>query len=233
MLIIGHRGASAYFEENTVESIRQAALMGADGVEFDVRLHNSGIVGIHDETVDRTTTGTGKLTSLSLQQFKNIETFNGERLPYMEDLLKAARYSKMINIEMKEPNIGPAVVNAVERFRTAHQYDLTRFLLSSFERTVIEAIRDLDLGYRLGVLYQGHFREALKWALELNVFSIHIPFKDAQQENVTRAQSYGLKVYCYTVNSRANAEFCKKIGVDGIFSDFLDEVLTCKQRNPS
>ena len=233
MLIIGHRGASGYFEENTVESIRQAAQIGADGVEFDVRRCNSRIVGIHDETVDRTTTGAGKLGSLSLQQFKNIKTFNGERLPYMEDLLKAARYSKIINIEMKEPDIGSIVVNTLERFRAAHQCDLTRFLLSSFERVAIEAIRDLDLGYRLGVLYKDHFNDGLEWARELGAFSIHIPFKDAQQENVKRAQSYGLKVYCYTVNSRANAEYCKKIGVDGIFSDLLKEVLTCKQLNPA
>jgi glycerophosphoryl diester phosphodiesterase len=232
LLVIGHRGASGSFEENTIESIQQAVLLGADGVEFDVRFHQSGVVALHDETVDRTTTGTGKLASLSLTQLRAIETYNGESLPYLEDLLRAARFSKLINVEMKESTIGPAVARAVENFRATHSYDLSRFLLSSFERPALRAIRDLGLGYRLGVLHRGHFTETLQQALELRAFSIHLAFKDVRQDQVSLAQSHGLKVFCYTINSKARAKCCRKLGIDGIFSDFPDKVANSNRGNP-
>ena len=224
LLVIGHRGASGHFEENTIESIQKAVLMGADGVEFDVRPHESGIIALHDETVDRTTTGTGKLNCLSVTQLRTIETHNGESLPYLEDLLTAARFSKLINVEIKESSIGSVVARAIENFRITYQYDLARFLLSSFERPALRAIKDLDLGYRLGVLHRGHFAEGLRQALELKAFSIHLAFKDVRQDQVSLAQSHGLKVFCYTINSKAQAEYCRKLGIDGIFSDFPDKV---------
>ena len=71
--IFAHRGASAYAPENTLEAFDLAAKMGADGVELDVHLCRSGeIVVAHDETVDRVSSGSGRIRELSLSELKSF-----------------------------------------------------------------------------------------------------------------------------------------------------------------
>ena len=77
-LIYGHRGASGYAPENTLEAFRLAMDMGADGFELDVHLSRDGeLIVIHDETVDRTTNGTGRVMDLTLAQLKELDACNG------------------------------------------------------------------------------------------------------------------------------------------------------------
>ena len=58
--IFGHRGASGYAPEKTIEAFRLAAEMGADGVELDVQMTRDGeLVVAHDETIDRVSDGSG------------------------------------------------------------------------------------------------------------------------------------------------------------------------------
>ena len=69
--IFGHRGASGHAPENTLEAFQLAMAMGADGVELDVHLSSDGqLVVIHDETVDRTTDGSGFVNAMTLKQLK-------------------------------------------------------------------------------------------------------------------------------------------------------------------
>ena len=64
-IILGHRGASGYAPENTLEAFQLAMDMGADGFELDVHLSKDGeLIVMHDETVDRTTDGHGQIQSL-------------------------------------------------------------------------------------------------------------------------------------------------------------------------
>ena len=81
-LIIGHRGASAHAPENTLASFRLAAQQGADGIEFDVkRSQNGEVVIMHDASVDRTTNGSGNVHQLPLNQLRQLDAGNGERVP--------------------------------------------------------------------------------------------------------------------------------------------------------
>ena len=67
-IILGHRGASGYAPENTLEAFRLAMDMGADGFELDVHLSKDGeLIVMHDETVDRTTDGHGQIRSFTLR----------------------------------------------------------------------------------------------------------------------------------------------------------------------
>ena len=77
-LIYGHRGASAYAPENTMEAFRMALDMGADGVELDVHLSKDGeLVVIHDLLLDRTTNGHGKVCDFTLEELKQLDASNG------------------------------------------------------------------------------------------------------------------------------------------------------------
>ena len=73
MKIWAHRGASAAAPENTMEAFSLAAQMGADGIELDIQLSADGeVVVLHDETVDRTSSGSGRVCDLTLAQLREL-----------------------------------------------------------------------------------------------------------------------------------------------------------------
>ena len=74
MQIFGHRGFSTEYPENTMLAFRKALAAGADGIEFDARLTADGqIIIMHDPTVDRTTTGTGKVRDMTLAEIRRLD----------------------------------------------------------------------------------------------------------------------------------------------------------------
>lgn len=87
MLIYAHRGYSAKYPENTISAFK-AALPHVDGIELDVQLTRDGrLVVIHDETVDRTTNGSGFVKDMTLRQLRLLRTESGERIPTLEEVL--------------------------------------------------------------------------------------------------------------------------------------------------
>ncbi|HET7089154.1 MAG TPA: glycerophosphodiester phosphodiesterase family protein, partial [Anaerolineae bacterium] len=96
-LNLAHRGASAYAPENTLAAFRLAAEMGADGLEIDAKLSRDGaIVILHDATVDRTTSGSGRVSDLTLSQLKSLDAgskfrsrFAGEHVPTLDEVIDA------------------------------------------------------------------------------------------------------------------------------------------------
>src|ERR1700760_699265 len=72
-LVVAHRGASAEVAEHTLAAYQRAVAVGADAVECDVRLTRDGqLVCVHDRTVDRTSDGTGAVSSLTLAQLERL-----------------------------------------------------------------------------------------------------------------------------------------------------------------
>jgi glycerophosphoryl diester phosphodiesterase len=87
VLNIAHRGASAFRPENTMEAFMEAITLGADIIEMDVRQTADGhLVLLHDETVDRTTDGTGAVSELTLKQVKALDAGMGTRIPTLEEV---------------------------------------------------------------------------------------------------------------------------------------------------
>ncbi|HWQ57629.1 MAG TPA: glycerophosphodiester phosphodiesterase family protein, partial [Clostridia bacterium] len=73
-----HRGASAYAPENTIPAFKLAIEMGADGVELDVHMSaDKKLMVCHDETVDRTSNGSGRIVDMTCQELKQLDFSNG------------------------------------------------------------------------------------------------------------------------------------------------------------
>ena len=97
--VIGHRGAAAYAPENTLESIREARGRGARWVEFDAKLTGDGVVILmHDETLDRTTSGHGLVAQTSVRDIVALDAggwfgadWRGIRVPRLADAGIAGR----------------------------------------------------------------------------------------------------------------------------------------------
>src|SRR3990172_9288447 len=106
-LIFAHRGASAHAPENTLAAFRRALDDGSPAIEFDVKLSADGhAVVIHDQTVDRTTDGHGRVRELTLEQLKALDAggwfdsaFRGERIPTLDEVLASLDRRALMNIE--------------------------------------------------------------------------------------------------------------------------------------
>src|SRR5690242_12342962 len=95
-VIFAHRGACAHAPENTLASFELALAQQADAIELDAKLSADGFVVVHhDDTVDRTTDGKGRLKNLTLAELKKLdagssfaETFKGEKIPTLEEVFE-------------------------------------------------------------------------------------------------------------------------------------------------
>lgn len=113
LAVQGHRGASALAPENTLAAFRKAMALGADGMEMDLQLTRDGaVVVIHDDTLERTTDGRGRVTDLTLAEVKRADAgvkfgsaYRGERIPTLTeviDLVKAGGNDRVrLNLEIK------------------------------------------------------------------------------------------------------------------------------------
>jgi len=107
--IIGHRGASDDAPENTISSIKEAFMQGADGVEVDVRLtKDERIVCIHDKNTIRTTGLSLEVKNTNYRELKNLDAgswkgaaWKDELIPSLEEVLKEVPINKEIFIEIK------------------------------------------------------------------------------------------------------------------------------------
>ncbi|WP_300667848.1 glycerophosphodiester phosphodiesterase family protein [Desulfoluna sp.] len=118
-LITAHRGYAATAPENTLAAFEAAVVAGADATEFDVHRSGDGtLVVIHDETVDRTTNGTGAVAELSDAYLRSLdagswkgEQFQGEQIPTLEETLVYLKKCGMVALlEIKTPSIVDDVV---------------------------------------------------------------------------------------------------------------------------
>ncbi len=110
--VAAHRGASTAYPENTMEAFRAAIEMGVDQIETDVRITKDGeLVLIHDETVNRTTNGEGKVRDMTLAELKTLdagikkdEKFAGAKIPTLRELMELVKDhpTMTLDIELKE-----------------------------------------------------------------------------------------------------------------------------------
>jgi len=147
VLVLGHRGYSAKYPENTILAFKKAIEAGADGIELDVWLTKDGeVVVIHDETVDRTSNGSGRVKEMTLEELKELDFGNGERIPTLEEVFEAVPEDSVVNVEIKD-------VDAVEK--TAEiigRNNPERVIVSSFLIDALREYRKLDSETKLGIL---------------------------------------------------------------------------------
>ena len=140
--IFAHRGASAYAPENTMAAFSLAVHQGADAIELDAKLSADGyVVVMHDDTVDRTTNGTGRVSSLSLAELQKLDAgskfpplFKSEKVPTLEEVYETLGRKILINVELTNystpmDDLPDKVIALVKKFNLEE-----RVLLSSFSR---------------------------------------------------------------------------------------------------
>jgi len=220
LLCIGHRGARGHEPENTLRSVRRALEMGADGIEIDVHCLEGELVVIHDNSLNRTTNGSGLLRRHTLAEVRLLDAGKLERIPLLREVLDTVDRRALVNIELKGLRTAAPVLALVREFIAARGWSPDDFLLSSFRRAELRALR--GSGLRIGILYGRSPRLFRRLARALDAWSINVPLAHATPGLVSRTHADGRKLLVYTVNDRADMERMQQIGVDGIFTDYPD-----------
>ena len=110
--IVAHRGSRINRPENTLAAFEEAVRVGADGIELDIHLSKDGeVVVIHDETVDRTTDGCGRISQMTVADLRELDAgawfdvaFAGQKIPTLLEvfeLLEEKEFKGCLNIELK------------------------------------------------------------------------------------------------------------------------------------
>jgi glycerophosphoryl diester phosphodiesterase len=221
-----HRGGGSLAPENTLAGIRLAARLGYRAVEFDVMLSADGTpVLIHDETLERTTNGMGRVCATRDAQLFALDAGQGERIPrFVEAAALCRELGLLANVEIK-PATGHEVATAEVVARLAA--DLWRGaevqpLISSFSLAALEVARDLAPDIWRGVLFEAPPADWLAQLQRLQAVSLHCDADLLSDEVLAEARAHGVPVLCYTVNAEKQAKMLFARGVSALFTDRLD-----------
>ncbi len=152
--LIAHRGGPVYAPENTLPAFLNAIKVGADWIEMDVQRTQDGVLVVfHDETVDRTTDGTGNVGDLTLEQIRALDAGNGEQVPTFTEVIALAREAGVgLLPEAKSPHLYPGVANDMLGALEEGDY-LHRTAIQSFDPVVLETIQTISPATQVCPLY--------------------------------------------------------------------------------
>lgn len=238
--VIGHRGAARHAPENTLAGLRAAASMGVTCVEFDVRLTRDGVpVLFHDDAVERTTDGRGRLGALTLAQVRRLDAgawfaphFARERVPTLAEAIKVlVRSNLAANIELKpEEAQGAATARAVLAvLRKNWPRDRPRPLLSSFDWSVLATLAAEDAGWPRGLLIRNPRQPQWRaWAVRIGAAAVHCGARGLDRAGFEILKAASLPVAVYTVNDVRRARSLWNWGVGAIFTDDPPRLLAAR-----
>src|SRR3989344_1240689 len=153
MIKVGHRGAMGYEPENTLLSFKKAIEVGADMIELDVHICKSGeVVVIHDDTVDRTTNGTGKVKEKTLTELKSLEGVKNQRIPTLTEVLDFADKKIKFDIEIKGKKAAKPVCAIIDRYVEEKGWSYEDFIVSSFNHAELWKVKFINRDIKIGVL---------------------------------------------------------------------------------
>jgi len=225
---IAHRGASGVAPEHTRAAFELALTAGIDMIELDVQLTRDGVLAvIHDETLDRTTSGHGAVREQTWDQIRRLDAggwfhpgFAGAAVLRLEEVLDLIRDRARLNVEIKAtPADWQTVTRRLRDVLGAAQL-LDSVLISSFHMEVLCMMRAACPAVQLGVLWhQLPLDRALEWAARLGAAAVHPWVELVDAPLVAGAHAAGLRVIAWTVNDTARMRQLIACGVDGIISD--------------
>ena len=171
MLAIAHRGASGYAPENTLAAFRRAVSQGVTFIETDLHLtRDAHFVAIHDETVERTTSGRGDVHQMTLAEVRRLDAgswfaseFIGERVPTLMEVLEFARkHDVVFYLELKPSGFWGGEHALISNLRDSGE--IARVVVISFDPGILAGLRKIEPTLMTGLLHNGKiddpFRES-------------------------------------------------------------------------
>jgi len=228
--IFAHRGSCAYAPENTLAAFMLAIDQHADGIELDVKLSADGqVVVMHDDTVDRTTDGTGRVKSLNLPEIKKLDAgskfpplFKSEKIPTLAEVFETVGRKIFINVELTNysspvDDLPDKVISLLKKYGLE-----TSVMLSSFNMIGLIRARNLLPKIPMGLLtFPGYAEITLRSRLVRfsPLLALHPAYSDVTPNLIQIAHQAKCRIHAFTVNQPDIMQQLINVGVDGIFTD--------------
>jgi len=231
-LVTSHAACKGHAPENTLAGIEAALRLGADAIEIDVHCTSDGVpVLLHDDTVDRTTDGTGSVHEMTLDTVRALDAgarqfapqFQGQRIPTLAEVLDLTTGKALLQIEIKQPGIEEQVAAAVRDAGAIESCEV-----HSFAAKCVRAMRDVEPRMAAALLTDGRrvvdWQEFFSFALSLDAQGVSVYHSLATPERVRQGQLRSLTFMVWTVDDEGDMRTMIDAGVDSICSNFPDLV---------
>ena len=239
MKLFAHRGFSGKYPENTLLAFRKAAELDIFGVEFDVHLTaDRQLVVIHDETIDRTSNGSGFVKDMTLKELRQYdygkwfgEQFAGEKIPTLLEVLAVFKETDhILNIEIKSDIFEYKGIEQLISEEIEMAGIQERIIISSFNHESIQRFHQLQPTIQTGVLFSSLIVDIDSYVNSLPGDALHIHYYHIYRHAIQRVIEDGCTVRAFTVNDTAIARQLQTAGIEAIFTDIPDIILSGLQR---
>ena len=222
-IIIAHRGASSIAPENTLTAFSKAIDFGVQYIEVDIRLSkDDSVMVIHDETLDRTTNGSGKVNSFTYEQLKNLSAgyvskfgseFNHEKIPSLFEVLQLATGKVNVCIDLKNIPENKAI-------EIIYKMDMVQdVFLMSYNVDKLRRIRTNFPKFRTILIKNILTNIDIEVAHEMNVFGVSCGYFSSTLL-IDKAHKKELEIWMGIISDPAKAEYLLNKKADGIITDY-------------
>jgi len=237
MLIIGHRGASAVAPENTMAAFREALAVGANGIEFDVRLTRDGVpVVIHDSTLRRTGGLPQRVADVTWAEISKVDvgswfssSFANETIPSLAELFTLFQSNNStLYLEMKSDSTSDQRPLAEACVKAIDEHSLQeRVVVECFQLPALRILKEIDSEIRTVALFEPRFtspsvlsdQRIIKQALDVGAAALALHHRLARESLVRKAKDSGLHVAVWTVDDPAWIERAHATGIDALITN--------------
>ena len=225
MKLLGHRGYSGKYPENTMIAFQKAYEKGFDGIETDVHMSQDGeLVLIHDEKINRTSNGKGYVNTYTLKELKTFNfSYHHEgfyEIPTLKELLSWIKGKDfLLNIELKTdvihyPHIEEKVVQLVKEMNVQDQVIYSSFYLESLLK-----VRTLDPEAYVGYLIEYHYKRRRQRIKDHHILAIHPHYHYLTQKTVSELKQNNIYIVSWTIPNLKEYQRLKDLGVDILISN--------------
>ncbi len=247
---IAHRGASGYAPEHTFNSYDKSHReLGASYIEIDLQRTKDGhLVAMHDETVDRTTNGHGRVEDYTLDELKKLDAgswfnkqhpnlakseYKNAKVPTLDEIL--SRYGKNANyyIETKSPDVYPGMENQLIQSLNKHGMLTNQSLknghviVQSFSEPSLQKMKQLSPNIPLiRLLDKGELTSQTESDLKrIKSYAIGVgpEYTNLNENNTKHLKDLGFLIHPFTVNNETDMQRLNDYGVDGVFTNYADK----------
>ncbi|SCM95039.1 Glycerophosphoryl diester phosphodiesterase [Bacillus mycoides] len=240
---IAHRGASAYAPEHTIAAYKLGQQLKGDYIEIDLQMTKDGhLIAMHDETLNRTTNGTGLVKEHSLVDIKQLNAgsffnkkhpnlakkeFEDATVPTLEEIIETFGQNANYYIETKSPDEYPGMEEKLLEIINHYQIN-NKVIIQSFSEESLRKIHDFNaniplvqlLSYKKAVQLTGSEIEKYK----TYCIGLGMNYKYIDEAYVKTIQKFGLEVHPFTVDNEKDMKKLLTWGVDGMFTNYPDRL---------
>jgi len=221
-ILIAHRGASGYEPENTMSAFELALAMGARWIELDVYAVDGELAVIHDDRLERTTSGTGFVMDKSLSYLRSLDAGKGQKIPLLREVFDLVCDRAGINIELKGPETAAPTSTLIAAAITERRMTAEQFIVSSFNYNELLHFKTSRPEIRIGALVSGVPWRNIRFAEKMGAYAVHAGMNVVTRRFVAAAHRRGMKFFVYTVNTGEDLQRMQDMGVDGVFTNYPD-----------